>query len=169
LYEPARSNRWLADWLAPRRKVEVVNDLSSNSIRCGWSSAFTHRTVEPAFTVISAGLKAFLAIVMVLSDTDAVRGGVMSDTGRVRVRAGTGVARAVVGTIVGCAGGDSEHPQVRMKRETMKRSTGIFLIDAGRSFPYNKMVVMPGPGRLVPVSRWRVRKVLRWEKYAGNR
>jgi hypothetical protein len=36
---------------------------------------FTHRTVEPAFTVISAGLKVFFVIVMVLSDTeDGVEG-----------------------------------------------------------------------------------------------
>jgi hypothetical protein len=167
LYEPARSNRWLADWLAPRRKVEVVNDLSSNSIRCGWSSAFTHRTVEPGFTVMSAGLNVFLTIMMVLSDTDAVRVGVMSDTGRVRVIAGTGVARPVVGAVVGCAGGDSEHPQVRMKREAMKRSTGTFLIDAGRSFPYNKMVVMPGPEGHIPVSRYRL-GLFRGE-YAGDR
>jgi hypothetical protein len=142
LYDPARSNRWLADWLAPRRKADVEKDLSSNSIRCGWSSAFTHRTVEPGFTVMSAGLNVFLTIMMVLSDTDAVREGVMSDTGRVRVISGEGVAIPVIGAVVGCAGGDSEHPLVKMKRET-RRSTGTFLIDACRSFPYNKMVVIP--------------------------
>jgi hypothetical protein len=111
-----------------------------------------------------------LTIMMVLSDTEAVRVGVMSDTGRVRVIAGEVVAIPVVGTVAGCAGGDSEHPLVRRKREIMKRSTGMFLIDAGRSFPYNKMVVMPGPERLVPLSRClRVLWVLRRENYAGDR
>ena len=74
---------------------------------------------------MSAGLNVFLTIVMELSDTEAVRGGVMSDTGRVRVISGEGVAIPVAGTVVGCAGGDSEHPQVRMKRETTRRSTGM--------------------------------------------
>jgi hypothetical protein len=96
LYDPAWSNRWLADWLAPSRKVESEKDLSSNSILCGWSSAFTHRTVEPAFTVMSAGLNVFLTIMIVLSDTEAVRGGVMRDTGRVGVISGERVAILVI-------------------------------------------------------------------------
>ena len=140
---PAWSNRWLADWLEPRRNAEVENDLSANSIRCGWSSALTHRTVEPAFTVMLAGLNVFFTIVMVLSDTEAVRSGVIMVVGRVVVITGKGVAVAVVTVTACCAGGDSEHPLVRRNRSAMRRRTGIDLIDAGQSFPYNKMVVVP--------------------------
>jgi hypothetical protein len=92
---------------------------------------------------MSAGLNVFLTIMIVLSDTEAVRGGVMSDTGRVGVISGERVAILVIWAVAGCTGGDSEHPQARIKRETKKRRAGMFLIDAGRSFPYNKMVVIP--------------------------
>ena len=44
----------------------------------------------------------------------------------------------------------------------------MVLIDAGRSFPYNKMVVMPGSEQPVPVSRC-LRVLLLREKYAGDR
>jgi hypothetical protein len=90
-----------------------------------------------------AGLNVFFTIVMVLSDTEAVRSGVIMVVGRVVVITGKGVAVAVVTEIAGCAGGDSVHPQVRTSRRAMRRSTGIDLIDAGRSFPYNKVVVPP--------------------------
>ena len=119
--------------------MDAEKPLSANSIRCGWSSAFTHRTVAPTFMVIFAGLNVFFTIVMVLSDTEAVREGVRAGDGIV-VIAGEVVAGAVVGITVGCAGGVSEHPQVRMHRRAKMRSTGTGFIDAGRSFPYNKMM-----------------------------
>jgi hypothetical protein len=80
---------------------------------------------------------------MVLSDTEAVRSGVIIVVGRVVGITGKGVAVAVVTVIAGCAGGASEHPLVRRNRSAMRRSTGIDLIDAGRSFLYNKMMVPP--------------------------
>jgi hypothetical protein len=114
--------------------------LSINSILCGWSSLVYHRTVEPTFTVMFAGLKVFFSMVMVLSDTESVFGGVLPGGGRVVVIIGEGVTGALVGETVGCAGGDSVHPQVRRSRRAMVRSTGTDLIDAGRSFPYNKVM-----------------------------
>jgi hypothetical protein len=92
-----------------------------------------------------AGLKVFFAMVMVLSDTEAVREGVPTGggEGRIVVITGRGVAVAVVGTAVGCAGGDTEHPQVRIRRKATRRSVRIDLIDDGRIFLYNKMVVPP--------------------------
>ena len=120
--------------------MDAENDLSSNSIRCGWSSAFTHRTVDPTFTVMFAGWKEFFTMVMVLSDTEAVRVGVKTGDGRVVVTGCEGIGGATVGVTTGCAGGDSEHPQVRRGRRAMRRSTGMGLIDAGRSFPYNNIM-----------------------------
>jgi uncharacterized spore protein YtfJ len=92
---------------------------------------------------MSAGLNVFLTMVMVLSETEAVRVGVITVVGSVVVITGKEVVIMLVGTTVGCAGGESEHPQVRMSRRARERSTGTDLIDAGRSFPYNKMVVVP--------------------------
>lgn len=86
-----------------------------------------------------AGLNVFFSMVMVLSDTEVVREGVVTAV-RVVVRSVEGVNVAVVTGTVGCAGGDSEHPQVRRSSKAMRRSTGIDLIDAGLSFPYNKMM-----------------------------
>jgi hypothetical protein len=52
-----------------------------------------------------------------------------------------GFVGAIVTVTAGCAGGsDSEHPEVKMRRRVIRRSTGIVFIDAGRSFPYNKMM-----------------------------
>jgi hypothetical protein len=79
-------------------------------------------------------------MVMVLSDTEAVREGVITVVEGIVVITGEGVNGALVGVTVGCAGGDSEHPQVRRSRRAIVRSTGIDLIDAGRSFPYNKVM-----------------------------
>jgi hypothetical protein len=94
---------------------------------------------------MSAGLNVFLTMVMVLSETEAVRVGVITGVGRVVVITGRGVAVTLVTVTAGCAGGDSEHPQVRRSRRVRVRvrSTGTDLIDDGRSFPYNKMVVVP--------------------------
>jgi len=98
-------------------------------MRCGWSSAFTHLTVEPALTVISAGLKALFIIVIVLSDTEAVIAGVI--TGAV----GGGVIN-VTGTVEGVDTGvltdgvedDWVHPLIRMKHAARSTSTGSFFI-----------------------------------------
>jgi hypothetical protein len=90
-----------------------------------------------------AGLNVFFTMVMVLSDTEAVREGVTTGVGRIVVITGGGGTGALVGATVGCAGGDPEHPQVRMSRRAIMRSTRIDLIDAGRIFPYNKMMVLP--------------------------
>jgi hypothetical protein len=87
-----------------------------------------------------AGLNVFFTMVMVLSDTEAVLGRVITVAGRIVVDTGEGVAVALVTVPVGCTGGDSEHPQVSRSRKTMTRSTETILIDAGRSFPYNKMM-----------------------------
>jgi hypothetical protein len=76
---------------------------------------------------------------MVLSDTEGIRDGVITGVGRV-VITGEGVAGTLVGLTVGCAGGDSIHPQVRISSVAIARSTGMDLIDAGRSFPYNKVM-----------------------------
>jgi hypothetical protein len=135
--------------------VEVENALSSNPIRCGWSSSFTHRTVEPAFTVIFAGMNVFLTMAMVLSDTEAVRSGVTMVAGRIVVITVDGFVGAIVRVTAGCAGGDSEHPEVRMRRRVIRRSTGIDFIDAGRSFPYNKMMAHLISLASRPVSRRR--------------
>jgi hypothetical protein len=89
--------------------------------------------------MFAAGLNVFFTIVMVLSDTEAVREGVIPGVGIV-VITGDGVARTLVGLAAGCAGGASEHPLVRMSRIATVRSTGTDLIDAGRSFPYNKVL-----------------------------
>jgi hypothetical protein len=93
-----------------------------------------------------AGENVFFMMVMVLSDTEAVREGVTTGAGgveRIVVITGGGVAVTVVGTTVGCAGGDPEHPQVRMNRRAIMRSAEIDRIDAGRIFLYNKVVVPP--------------------------
>jgi hypothetical protein len=79
-------------------------------------------------------------MVMVLSDTEAVCEGVATVVGSSVVTAGDEVAVALVGVTVGRAGGDSEHPQERMSRRVMISGTRIGFIDAGRSFPYNKVM-----------------------------
>jgi hypothetical protein len=101
---------------------------------------FTHRTVELTFTVMVAGSNLFFVMLMVLSDTEAVRDGVITGVGRDVVIIGDGVTGTLVGETVGCAGGTSEHPQVKISRHVMSRSTEINLIDAGRSFPYKKVM-----------------------------
>ena len=123
----------------------MENALSVNPMLCGWSSVFTHRTVEPAVTVMFAGENVFFMMVMVLSDTEAVREGVTTGAGvgRVVVITGGGVVVTVVGTTVGCAGGEPEHPQVSMSRRAIMGSAEIDRIDAGRIFLYNKVVVPP--------------------------
>jgi hypothetical protein len=90
---------------------------------------------------MSAGLNVFFTMVMVLSETEAVRVGVITVVGSVVVITGMGVAVTLVTVTAGCAGGESEHPQVRRSRRARVRSTRTDRIDAGRSFPYNKMVV----------------------------
>jgi hypothetical protein len=87
-----------------------------------------------------AGLKVFFSMMMVLSETEAVRGRVMTGVGRGVVISGEGVTGTLVGETAGCAGGDSEHPQERISRMAIVRSTGIDLINAGRRFPYNKVM-----------------------------
>lgn len=79
-------------------------------------------------------------MVMVLSDTEAVREGVVTGVGTGVVTAGDGVAVAPVGVTVGCAGSDSEHPLVRISRKAMIRGTSISFIKTGQSFPYNKVM-----------------------------
>jgi hypothetical protein len=81
-----------------------------------------------------AGLKVFFTIVMVLSDTEAVRVGVKTVVGGVVVITGEGVAGTLVGLAAGCAGGASEHPLVRISRMATARSTGTDLIDAKSEF-----------------------------------
>jgi len=81
-------------------------------------------------------------MVMVLSDTEAVRVGVIVVVGSVVVITGGGVGVTEVTVTTGSAGCESEHP-LAMSRRDSARSTGTDLIDAGRSFPYNNMVVMP--------------------------
>jgi hypothetical protein len=80
-----------------------------------------------------------------LSDTEAVREGVTTGggEGRILVITGRGVAVTIVGTTVGSAGGDPKHPQARIRRKAIRRSVRINLIDAGRIFLYNKVVVLP--------------------------
>jgi hypothetical protein len=90
---------------------------------------------------MSAGLNVFFTMVMVLSETEAVRVGVITVVGSVVVITGMGVAVTLVTVTAGCAGDESEHPQVRRSMRTRVRSTRTDRIDAGRSFPYNKMVV----------------------------
>jgi hypothetical protein len=89
---------------------------------------------------MSAGLNVFFTIVMVLSDTDAVRSVVTTVRGEGVVTTGKGVPVAVVGVSDGGTAGDSEHPVVRRSMRAMTRSTGTDLIVAGRSFPYNKVM-----------------------------
>jgi hypothetical protein len=89
-----------------------------------------------------AGMNEFFTMIIVLSDTEAVLGRVITVAGRIVVDTGEGVTVALVIITVGCTGGDSEHPQVKRSRMAMARSTGIDLIDAGRSFPYNKMMAL---------------------------
>jgi hypothetical protein len=92
---------------------------------------------------MSAGVNVFFTMVILLPETEAVRVSVITVVWGVVVITGKGVSVTLVTVTAGCTGGESEHPQVRMKRSAMVRSTGIDLIDAGRSFPYNKMVVVP--------------------------
>ena len=118
----------------------MENALSTNSIRCGRSSAFTHRTVELIFTVMFAGLNVFFWIIMVLSDTDAVREGVTTGVGKGTAMAGEGVTGATAGVTAGITGGVWEHPQMNINGRAIMRRSGAGLIDATQVFPYNKLM-----------------------------
>lgn len=118
----------------------MENALSTNSSRCGRSSAFTQRTVELTFTVMFAGLNVFFWMIMVLSDTDAVREGVKTGVGNVTGIPGAGVGGATAGVAAGCTGGDSEHPQMNTNGRAIMRRSGTGLIDATQILPYNKLM-----------------------------
>lgn len=124
--------------------MDAENFLSRNSMRCGWSSSFTHRTVEPAVIVIFAGLNVFFRMMIVLSETEVVRDGVMM-TGCGVVFTGDAdtdckVAAEVTGVTAG-AGGESVHPQERVRRRIARKTVTGFIY-AGQSCAYNKMTAM---------------------------
>jgi hypothetical protein len=79
-------------------------------------------------------------MIMVLSDTDAVREGVTTVVGKVMVKPGEGVAGATAGVTAGGTGGDSEHPQMNINGRAIMRRSGTGLIDATQIFPYNKLM-----------------------------
>jgi hypothetical protein len=92
------------------------------------------------FTVIFAGVNVFFTMIMVLSDTDAVREGVTTGVGKVMGKPGEGVAGATAGVTAGCAGGLSEHPQMNINERGIMRRRRTGLIDATQIFPYNKLM-----------------------------
>jgi hypothetical protein len=77
---------------------------------------------------------------MVLSETDAVLSGKTTEVGKVMDETKEGVTGAIDGVTAGCAGGESEHPQMNMNGRARRRRSGTGFIDAGQSFPYNKVM-----------------------------
>jgi len=87
-----------------------------------------------------AGLNVFFSMIIVLSDTDAVREGVPTGVGKVMGIPVEGLTGATAGVTAGCTGGDSEHPQMNINGRAIMRRSGTGLIDAGQIFPYNKLM-----------------------------
>jgi hypothetical protein len=86
-----------------------------------------------------AGENVFLMMVMVLSETEAVREGVLTAKRDVGTTC-EGVAIAVDGGGGGGGGGVPVHPQVVMSRRIMTEIARMCFIDAGQIFPFNKVM-----------------------------
>jgi hypothetical protein len=115
-----------------------------------------------------AGLNVFFWMIMVLSETDAVREGVTMGVGKGMDILGEGVAGATAGVTAGCPGGDSEHPQMNINERAIMRRSGTGFIDATQIFPYNKLMALPVI-RAVFVSALRCYKILLSRGDTGNR
>jgi hypothetical protein len=102
-------------WLDPRRMGEKCLS-SSNWIRWGTASLFTHRTIDPALTVIFAGSNAKLLILTVFSDTRFAVGVGMIDV------AGGDTDVCMVTVAVGWTGvADWVHPLATTRTKAMPR------------------------------------------------